>query len=69
MKLPNDENARHFGLFIDDEIASVISLFMENEEVQFREFATLVGFQGLGYGTILLKSIIDLVKKEGVKKL
>ena len=69
VELPNDENAKHFGLFVNGEVTSIISLFTENNEVQFRKFATLKEFQGLGYGTILLKSIIDLVKKEGIRKL
>ncbi|WP_438423906.1 GNAT family N-acetyltransferase [Aquimarina macrocephali] len=69
VELPNDENARHFGLFVNGEITSIVSLFVENNEVQFRKFATLIEFQGLGYGTILLKSIIDLIEKEGIKKL
>lgn len=69
VELPNDENARHFGLFVNGEITSIISIFVENNEAQFRKFATLIEFQGLGYGSILLKSIIDLIKKEGIKKL
>lgn len=69
VKLPNDESARHFGLFVNGEILSIISLFKENNEIQFRKFATLIEFQGLGYGTILLKNIIDLIKKEGITKL
>jgi len=69
VKLPNDENARHFCLFVNGEITSIISLFEDNNEVQFRKFATLEKFQGLGYGSILLKKIIDLIKKEGVRKL
>lgn len=69
VKIPNDEKAKHFGLFVNGELTSIISLFEENNEVQFRKFATLVKFQGLGYGSILLKRIIDLVKKEGVSKL
>lgn len=69
VKLPNDESARHFGLFVNGEIISIISLFKENNEIQFRKFATLIEFQGLGYGTILLKNIIDLIKKEGITKL
>ena len=69
VKLPNDENAKHFGLFINGEITSIISLFVVNNEMQFRKFATLIAYQGLGYGTILLKSIIDSAKKEGIRKL
>lgn len=69
VELPNDENARHFGLLVNGEITSIISLFVENNEAQFRKFATVIEFQGLGYGTALLKSTIDLIKKEGIKKL
>ncbi len=69
VELPDDINGRHFGLFVNGELTSIISLFVENNEVQFRKFATLIEFQGLGYGTILLKNIIDLLKREGIKKL
>jgi predicted GNAT family N-acyltransferase len=69
VKLPNDEDAKHFGLFVNDEITAVISLFIENNEAQFRKFATVVEFQGLGYGTILLKNTIEFIKKEGIRKL
>ena len=69
IQLINDEDAKHFGLFVHGEIASIISLFEENDEVQFRKFATLVKFQGLGYGTILLNKIIEIVQKKGFKKL
>ncbi|WP_272151901.1 GNAT family N-acetyltransferase [Tenacibaculum aiptasiae] len=69
VSLKNDKDARHFGLFINGELISVISLFVKNEEAQFRKFATLKQFQGFGYGSILLKHIITLVKKERLKKL
>jgi len=69
VELSNDEKGRHYGLFVNGEIASVISLFVENNEAQFRKFATLIEFQGLGYGTILLEGIIDLTKKDGIRKL
>ena len=69
VKIPNDEKAKHFGLFVNGEITSIISLFVENNEAQFRKFATLNEFQGLGYGTILLKSIMDIVKKDEIQKL
>ena len=69
VSLKNDNEARHFGLFVNGEITSIISLFIENNEAQFRKFATLIEFQGLGYGTILLKNIIDLIHKEGFRKL
>ncbi len=67
--LPNDELGRHYGLFVNEKMTAIISLFITNNEAQFRKFATLNEFQGLGYGTKLLHSIIELLKEEGVKKL
>lgn len=67
--LPNDELGRHYGLFVNEKMTAIISLFITNNEAQFRKFATLNEFQGLGYGTKLLHSIIDLLKEEGIKKL
>ena len=69
VELPNDEKGKHFGLFVNGEITSIISLFISNNEAQFRKFATLIEHQGFGYGTILLNKVIDLVKKEKVAKL
>jgi GNAT superfamily N-acetyltransferase len=69
VELPDDKKERHFGLFVHVEITSIISLFIKNNEIQFRKFATLIEYQGLGYGTILLNSIIDLTKKEGIRNL
>ena len=69
VKLQNDKSAKHFGLVVNGEVISIISLFTVEKEVQFRKFATLPEFQGFGYGTALLKNVIDLTKKEGFEKL
>lgn len=69
VELPNDEKGKHFGLFVNGEITSIISLFKSNNEAQFRKFATLIEHQGFGYGTILLNKVIDLIKKEKIAKL
>lgn len=69
VKLEGDLNARHFGLFANNKITSIISLFEENGEVQFRKFATLIEYQGLGYGTTLLKNSINTIKREGAKRI
>ena len=56
-------------MFVNGEITSIISLFISNNEAQFRKFATLIEHQGFGYGTILLNKVIDLIKKEKIAKL
>lgn len=66
VRIPLDEEGRHFGLYIKDELVSVISLFIENSEAQFRKFATLEKHQGKGYGTILLKEIMSIAEKEKI---
>jgi predicted GNAT family N-acyltransferase len=54
VKLPNDKDGLHFGLFVDDQMISVISLFKTGDSAQFRKFATLNSEQGKGYGSKLL---------------
>jgi len=45
----------------------VISLFIEKEHAQFRKFATLVAFQGKGYGTTLLEDVFACLKSNNIK--
>ncbi len=59
VKLPMDDSGKHLGLFVGDNLMSVISLFEQGEKTQFRKFATDTAFQGLGYGTSLLQHVMD----------
>lgn len=68
VRLSNDDKGKHFGLFIDDKMISVISLFIVKKEAQFRKFATLVDYQGKGFGTILLKEIMNIVEYNNLNK-
>ena len=69
VKLPNDEAGRHYGLFVQTKLVSVISLFLENRSLQFRKFATLADFQGKGYGTALLRHVMEWAENEGLDKI
>lgn len=69
VKIKNDEEGLHFGLWLDAELVSVISLFIEGQEAQFRKFATLEHLQGKGLGTALLSHLIDFSKKHKVQLL
>lgn len=68
VRLPNDNEGRHYGLYINDELVSVISLFIENSEAQFRKFATLLSYQGKGYGSILLNEIMAIAQQHKLSK-
>lgn len=67
--LPNDKEGLHFGLFEKDILVSVISLFINGKEGQFRKFATDDYFQRRGYGTKLLNHLICEAKKLNIKSL
>ena len=69
VKVPEDQNALHFGLFYEEELVSVISLLPDQENVRFRKFATIASFQSKGLGTKLLSYVLDFAKAEGYKKI
>lgn len=69
IKLENDKDGVHFGLYAQDQLTAVVSLFNVGNVYQFRKFATVVNAQGKGYGSMLLSYIIDYVKRTGSEKL
>jgi predicted GNAT family N-acyltransferase len=69
VKLPNDDYGLHFGLFRDNILLSVVSLFIENDVAQFRKFATETEEQGKGYGAKLLEYLIQKCIEKNVKTL
>lgn len=69
IKLANDNDGIHFGLFANNQLTSIVSLFNSGNVYQFRKFATIVESQGKGYGSLLLDHIINYVKSFGAGKL
>lgn len=69
VKLENDAEGMHFGLYADDQLTSVVSLFSKGQIYQFRKFATISAAQGQGFGSLLLKHIIDYVQSRGATKI
>ncbi len=69
VKLKDDEQGIHYGGFVDNKLVSVVSLFCQEQEAQFRKFATCTAQQGKGYGTQLLKCVLAEVRHMGVKKI
>lgn len=60
--LPDDDKGLHIGYYKEGVLVSVLSLFLNNRELQFRKFATLPEYQGQGYGTELVKWVLDYAK-------
>ncbi|TKC07241.1 GNAT family N-acetyltransferase [Pedobacter frigoris] len=69
VKLEDDSEGTHFGLYAGDQLSTVVSIFSEGTTYRFRKFATAVDAQGKGYGTALLKHIIEYVTFMGAKML
>ena len=68
VKTSNDAQGFHFGVKLDGEWISCISLFFEKgERAQFRKFATLAEFQGKGYGSLLLDYSFNFLKNRNVR--
>lgn len=69
VKVDEDTEGVHWGLFENENLVSIVSLFYKNDEMQFRKFATLTDFQGHGYGTILLNYVFQQAEKQGIIKI
>lgn len=69
VKLPNDDIGIHYGLFVAGKLISVISLFVDGDEAQFRKFATITSEQGKGLGTRLLSHLMEKAELLEIKKL
>ena len=60
--LSDDDKGLHIGYYKEGILVSVLSLFLNNRELQFRKFATLPEYQGQGYGSELVKWVLDYAK-------
>ena len=67
--LPNDEDGIHLGLFDDNTLISVVSLFRTGDSMQFRKFATLSEYQHKGYGSEILRYLLENSKNEGCDRI
>ena len=67
----DDDDTTHFGLFLDENLIGVASVFKvkndnfdKNKQFQLRGMAVLDGFQGLGYGNVILDEVCRFVETE-----
>jgi GNAT superfamily N-acetyltransferase len=69
VKLPDDLLGTHWGVWENDTLVSVVSCFLEGEEMQFRKLATLPAYQGRGYASQLLQQVFSWAKERQVKRI
>jgi GNAT superfamily N-acetyltransferase len=69
MEMEEDNHGYHFGAFADNQLVAVVSLFIKDDDFQFRKFAVVPEAQGKGIGNTLLNHITDFAINEGGKRL
>ncbi|MEK8129986.1 GNAT family N-acetyltransferase [Paenibacillus filicis] len=69
VKLPDDGQGIHYGLFVEGRLVSAVSLFVEQDTAQFRKFATLEQEQGKGYGSKLLSHVMNEARAQGIGRI
>lgn len=68
VQLEEDVLGLHFGFFVEGKLVSIVSCFINDDEMQFRKLATLEEYQGKGIGSELVKYILQLAKEKKLKK-
>lgn len=69
VKLEDDFEGIHFGLYADHQLTGVVSLFHVGSIYQFRKLAILPKAQKLGLGTQLMHYLIDFCQIQKATKL
>lgn len=69
VKLENDNEGIHFGLYYNQKLTGIVSVFNEAEIYQFRKLAILEEAQGLGLGKKLMEAIIEYCQIQKGQKL
>lgn len=69
MEMEEDNHGYHFGVFEDNDLIAVVSLFQNGQDFQFRKFAVTEGYQGKGVGGKLLQYITNFAINEGGTRL
>ncbi len=57
-RVEGDEDAWHFGAYIDNTLVCVASVFRNKNIARLRKFATATEYQGVGIGTQMLEHIL-----------
>ncbi|UWX56264.1 GNAT family N-acetyltransferase [Maribacter litopenaei] len=69
VKLENDVEGYHYGIFCNENIVSCISLFVQDGSAQFRKLATKQEFQRKGYASELIIHVVNICRQMKLKKI
>ena len=63
-----DDDALHFGAFVNGELVCVASVYLDLDKARLRKFATLGSFQGQGIGSQVITHILKGLQPLGVER-
>ena len=66
VKVEGDDKAIHLGVYENNKVVSIVSLYITKNSLQFRKFATLQNQQKKGYGTLLLKEVFKFSNSKNI---
>ncbi|ASV32316.1 GNAT family N-acetyltransferase [Maribacter cobaltidurans] len=69
VKLENDSKGKHYAIFVNDNIVSCISLFIEGDSAQFRKLATTPQHQRKGCASALINHVKMVCYQDNIKRL
>lgn len=69
IKLPEDDEGTHLGLFFKNKLITVVSLFEVDQQIQFRKLATDSKYQNQGFGKKMILYVMDFAKQKGALKI
>ncbi|HEY0274424.1 MAG TPA: 1-(5-phosphoribosyl)-5-[(5-phosphoribosylamino)methylideneamino]imidazole-4-carboxamide isomerase [Chitinophaga sp.] len=69
VRVEQDEQGLHYGVFEGDRQVAVGSLFVHGASAQFRKLATAADRQGKGYGKLLLAHLAKVAQAQGARLL
>lgn len=68
IKLAEDDLGTHLGLFYNNQLITVVSLFQYGNELQFRKFATSKAYQKMGFGSQMMAYILNYATQQQISK-
>lgn len=69
MRLEKDHEGEHLGLFVENTLTSIVSLFSKSNEIHFRKLATLPNAQNKGFASQLLNHVFEIASERGIKRI
>lgn len=69
VKLADDDLGMHLGLFHNNKLITVVSLFQKDNILQFRKFATDSQYQNMGFGKQMMEYILHYAQQQNITKI